>query len=370
MDDNWQDGLLAAPIKTRLKPGVDRRGFKPDAMRFLVRRQPQSSVIHPAVVQLEFPDDDHNQTVRRLLLNGGLTLATLHFEPVYNRLRATPNTAEEYLVYNIADSINEVSDKLEMLLQAPNRTARVVNISYSTSALHNYLGFFDRYNQDDAFQAQVRQALSLAEDATDEAQTQAIFSYIDATIATHPEILAAQERYRQVTETAAAQGLIIIVAAGNGQDKIDGSRAAGYRLVEPGAYNFLAMSRFVISVAAVEAGSVTDWDSHRTVPFSARGTHVFYPLIAANGCDILDIAGLEGSSYAAPQVTAAVARMLQQNPALTFSELVTILQRTAIVNSDLDPLQNGLGLLNAEKALQAARPDISSIVADLSEARI
>jgi hypothetical protein len=57
----------------------------------------------------------------------------------------------------------------------------------------------------------------------------------------------------------------------------------------------------------------------------------------------------------APVVTGTVALMLQANPALTPNQVKAILQYTAEVHPNYDPLTQGAGFLNAKGAVELAR---------------
>ncbi len=337
---------LPQQAKTKYQTGMDAGALK----HALISQRDKKQL--PAVIQIEFQDAIHNQAVQEILIQQGIQPGKIRFLEVFNQLRTTPETAEEYIVYNVSDSINEVSNLLEQRIQ--NQATRVINLSYSTSALNNYLGFFERYNTDNAFQQNARQTIGIADDATLTEQTQAIFSYVDELVATHPDIQNALNRYRQITEIASQKGYIIIVSAGNGQERIRNSQNEGYTLAGHGAYNFLAMSRFVISVAAV--GILDNASAYQTTSFSAHGTTQFYPLIAADGFYFSkDIGKLEGTSYATPRVSAVVAKMLAENPNLTFSDVAAILQKTALTNPELNPVEAGLGLLQADTAMDEAK---------------
>ena len=64
---------------------------------------------------------------------------------------------------------------------------------------------------------------------------------------------------------------------------------------------------------------------------------------------------LSGTSQAAPVVAGTVALMLEANPALTPNAVKAILQYTAQIYPEYDPLTEGAGFLNAQGAVELAR---------------
>lgn len=62
-----------------------------------------------------------------------------------------------------------------------------------------------------------------------------------------------------------------------------------------------------------------------------------------------------GTSMSAPVVSGTVALMLQANPSLTPNQVKAILQYTAEIHADHDPLTEGAGFLNAKGAVDLAR---------------
>ncbi len=62
-----------------------------------------------------------------------------------------------------------------------------------------------------------------------------------------------------------------------------------------------------------------------------------------------------GTSMSAPVVSGTAALMFQANPSLTPNQVKAILQYTAQINPDHDPLTEGAGFLNAKGAVELAR---------------
>ena len=84
-------------------------------------------------------------------------------------------------------------------------------------------------------------------------------------------------------------------------------------------------------------------------------TFASYLLAGSKPTSYMPYLSLSGTSMAAPVVTGTVALMLQANPALTPNAVKAILQYTAQVDPDYDPLTQGAGFLDAASAVQLSR---------------
>jgi hypothetical protein len=135
---------------------------------------------------------------------------------------------------------------------------------------------------------------------------------------------------------AVRHGVLIVAAAGNGdQSPREPWRFASYPAALP----------HVLGVGAfAQDGSVPDFSNRdaiyvdiaapgesilSTLPFKVTGQ---YPTCLDQGysdCGPEDFRNAEGTSFAAPQVTAAAAMLLAQDPSLTADQVATLLERTA-----------------------------------------
>jgi subtilisin family serine protease len=168
---------------------------------------------------------------------------------------------------------------------------------------------------------------------------------------------------------AYAHGAVVVAAVGNGDEAFS----------EPWPYaSYPAALPHVLGVSALtHTGNVPDFSNRDAIynDISAPGSGIFSTLPAAltalrptcvdqgfSDCGSEDYRNPEGTSFAAPQVTAAAAVLLALNPALTNSQVVALLEHSADdVNAAngcarctllRDPL-SGWGRLNVAKAVAA-----------------
>ena len=180
-------------------------------------------------------------------------------------------------------------------------------------------------------------------------------------------------------KAAVDAGIVVVASAGNAGRAPDGRPMYG-SITAPGN------APWVLTVGASSHMGTVDRSDDTIAAFSSRGpTAVDFaakPDIVAPGVGIESLASpestmyaadspyllsgtvptpyvpylsLSGTSMAAPVVAGTVALMLQANPALTPNAVKAILQYTAQIYPDYDPLTQGAGFLNTLGAVELAR---------------
>ena len=142
------------------------------------------------------------------------------------------------------------------------------------------------------------------------------------------------QTFRDVVLAARRAGITMVCAAGNSGPS-------------PNSVGYPARYIETIAVAAV--------DDRDSVPnFSSRGREI---AVSAPGVDVLSTwpgrryRKSSGTSMAAPHVTGAVALLLEADPALTPSEVKSILQSTSVPVAGAGPDEQGAGVVDVAAAL-------------------
>lgn len=242
----------------------------------------------------------------------------------------------------------------------PNQ--KVINGSLGFSRASIYEETFNQFEHNPALaeqalaeNPQLADALNLdAGDLDNEANLRKLaVAYVDSRLdAEGSAFNEARAHYQQVTEYAADNGFLIVIAAGN-----DGNLIDEFPTAESGAeLNFLAQSHHVIVVAASESN-----EASRTASFSSRGDGVYGPTLSADGTDIrVSLADgnylVDGTSFSAPQVTAGIMELRQfarehgiDPNRISFDDWVEILQESAIDTSESEASE-GAGIFNLDGA--------------------
>jgi serine protease AprX len=175
------------------------------------------------------------------------------------------------------------------------------------------------------------------------------------------------------------RGIVVVAAAGNLGKNADGEPQYG-GILAPGN------APWVLTVGASSTNGTLRRQDDVVASFSSvgptRGDYLAKPDLVAPGHGVLSLAApgsalysasasylvagqvntphpaylsLSGTSMAAPQVSGAVALMLQANPRLTPNLVKAILQYTATSDDDYSALQQGGGFLDALGAVRLSR---------------
>ena len=202
---------------------------------------------------------------------------------------------------------------------------------------------------------------------------------VNMSIATVPTESVELDPLAQATRAATDAGLVVVAAAGNNGRGRNGRMQYG-GITAPGN------APWVLTVGASSHQGTVDRSDDRLATFSSRGptavnrsakpdllapgvgieslsapnstlynTRSQYLLSGTQPTSFLPYLSLSGTSQAAPVVAGTVALMLEVNPDLTPNAVKAILQYTAQVYPEFDPLTEGAGFLNAWGAVQLAR---------------
>ena len=180
-------------------------------------------------------------------------------------------------------------------------------------------------------------------------------------------------------ERAVRAGITVVAAAGNngrspeGHPQYGGITAPGNApwVLTVGASSHMGtVARVDDTIAAFTSRGPTALD-HRAKPdivapgigiesLSTPGSSLYasaaaYLLPGTTTTPPLPYQSLSGTSMSAPVVSGTVALMLQANPTLTPNAVKAILQYTAEVYPDYDPLTEGAGFVNARGAVELAK---------------
>lgn len=283
--------------------------------------------------------------------------ADLNFAPYSNI--TTKESLNKLVDTSSTDALDKMSNQIKKLTQSGQ--TNVINASFGFCRSDVYGSVMQALMQNPSLAPVVgldpTDTAKIVADSNNQLQapqnvSDAVVHYVDNQLnAPDSAFQKSLVNYQDVTHQAAQKGIVTVVASGNNHKDAAPFTAHGALGADT---SFLAESQDVISVAA--STKADDGSSGRKIAdFSSWGDGQYNPTISANGVGVDTKYGpQDGTSFAAPQVTATVARMLQNNPNLTFQQVKTILQNTAtdIVPNNTD--SDGAGDINPDQAVAQA----------------
>ena len=178
-----------------------------------------------------------------------------------------------------------------------------------------------------------------------------LIPHVKQAVENSQEFKDAMNKYRDVTRRAADSGVSVVVCAGNDGHRADGS-----------VYNYYAQSDHVIGVAGHDSNKTpTDTSDDQMWDGSSPGNARYQPTVTAEShnvsSEVDQTLQKSGTSFGAPLVSATIANMRDQNPAMTFEQTKAKLQQNARPFPGVSSERQGAGRLDSVKAILSARQE-------------
>ncbi|MCY1076716.1 S8 family serine peptidase [Archangium lansingense] len=260
---------------------------------------------------------------------------------------------DERIEHRTASFLDSTSDAMQGLLDNPGDIT-VINQSQSISPVRIADEMWRDVRNDPEAKAALAKELGLEEGASDTEVLQALVDRVDGVFENSKDIAKAKARYDDMSGKLEDAGILHVVTAGNTGDFLDTLDDMGVKYDGDFADSVLFNEHTL--VVAASTGGLKD----RIADFSTPSDFV---TVAIDGTDIEVEGGrtADGTSFAAPQVTALIAEMRRINPDLTNDQVRDILAQAA-TDTRATEQEEGHGILDADKALALAR---ASLLKDL-----
>lgn len=252
---------------------------------------------------------------------------------------------DERIEHRVTSFLDSTSDAIQGILDNRGQI-NVINQSQSISPVRVVEDLWREVRNDPKERAALAKELGLDADATDKELLQALADHVDKVFETSPEIAKAKERYDALSAELEEAGILHVVTAGNTGDFLDELDDLGVTY-DRDFSNSVLFNEHKIVVAASTGG--------RDDQIAEFSTPSDYVTVAIDGTDIPVESGTSnGTSFAAPQVTALIAEMRRIDPSLTNDEIRDILAKAA-TDTAASAREEGHGILDPDKALALVR---------------
>ena len=261
---------------------------------------------------------------------------------------------DTYIEDRITGLLDGSSDALEDILSDEDSAIRTVNQSLGAPESRIAGDIAAKLDSDPEFRARFLEYAGLPEDATEQEVMQALVDEVGASRRSNENIQEAKERYDSLIEEAWERDITVVDSSGNYGRFADRLEELGVE-TDPQFHTDVLNHPLVLSVGATDDQGTASVEDDTTTPFSSPRAGAD---VAAPGDDVSttidgEVYSGDGTSFAAPQASAAAAILAERYPELSAGEIRSILRRTAI-NPGLESNVVGSGVIQLDEALELA----------------
>ncbi len=252
----------------------------------------------------------------------------------------------QFIEQRVTSFLDNTSNGIQSVLNNPGRI-RVINQSQSISELRAATEYFAQTQSQPGGRENLARELGLPANANNQTLLRGLVNRVDRIFENSPRIREARARYDRLSNQLERRGILHVVTAGNTGDTLRQLRGMGIR----GDQDFTRSVLFNRNTVVV--GASTGGRPERIASFS---TPTPFVTVAIDGTNIRVARDrrADGTSFAAPQVTATIAEIRRINPRLTNAQVRGILRQAATDTRAPRNLE-GAGILNPDRALELAR---------------
>jgi hypothetical protein len=325
---------------TQVKP--EGLSFGGGILEFLKKFGPQDDTI---AIFDDFGDGvTHGDNVTQVVQDNSTAEAT-QIRQIETGGSSGGGSLEERIANRATGLLNSTSDGIEAILKNPGNI-EVINQSQSVSEIRVVDDMWDSVKGDPEARGDLAEELGLPRDAEEKDIIQGLVDKVDEVFEGSEEIAEAKERYDDVSQQLEDKGILHVVTAGNTGDELAAWDAMGITHDDDFTNSVLFNDHTIVVAAS------TGQDPDGIANFSTPSDHV---TLAVDGTDIPVVSGTSnGTSFAAPQVSAVISEMRKINPDLTNDQIRDMLKK-ASTDTAASSREEGAGILNADRALVLAR---------------
>ena len=283
-------------------------------------------------------------------------------------LEAAPSelfeTVQAYTEESVTAFFAATGQNIETVMSDENTKVRVINQSQSTNSARVARPFVKQILENDDFRQNVRDALDLPLRSHKTTVAKAFLNQVQGVFENSEAIADAEKTYLATEKRAHDKGIAHVVTSGN-----LGRLATHYENlgidVPDGAYKSVLATEYATIIGATEGRGTTTTRDDRAADFTSRQAGAEFAMQGVNVGVVGDKDFANGTSFSAPQASALIYEIFEENPNLSVPDMEDILYKSSIpVIGTKD--QVGAGQIDPERARFLAEQ--SAFVAIGSEA--
>ncbi len=241
---------------------------------------------------------------------------------------------ESYTAETTVGFLEATRLNLRDVMDRPNTKVRVINQSQSICAARVARPFIaDLLGDNEDFRVIAKEALGLPLRAHKKTVAEAFLKAVQGMFDNNKDIASATKDYRAVAKEAYDRGISHVVTAGN-----LGSVAAHYEdvgmKIPPNAFRSVLATEFATIVGATDSRGTTTLRDDRAANFTSVYAGTEFSMHGINvgtpAKDWVSERYSNGTSFAAPQMTALIHGMVTTNPSLSVDQVEGLLYRSTV----------------------------------------
>lgn len=259
-----------------------------------------------------------------------------------------------YIEGRVTGLLDTSSGAIADILSDEDSSIRTINQSLGVPESRIAGDIARRFGEDPEFRDRFLEYAGLESDADEREVLQALVDEVSDSRRSNETIQESKDRYDELVAEAHDRGITTIDSSGNYGRFARQLEELGVE-TDDQFHTDVLNNEHVLSVGATDTNGTAGIKDDEESTFSSPNAGAD---IAAQGTDVTTVidgeeVGGNGTSFSAPQVSAAAAVLAEQYPELSASEIQSILIDTAI-NPNLDEETVGAGILQQQAALDRA----------------
>lgn len=257
-------------------------------------------------------------------------------------------TVKAYTEESVTAFFAATGQNIETVLSDEKTKVRVINQSQSTNSVRVSRPFVKQILEDDGFRQNVRDALGLPLRSHKSTVAEAFLTQVQGIFEGSEAIAESEKNYLATEKKAHDKGIAHVVTSGN-----LGRLATQYEELgiqaPAGAYKSVLATEYATIIGATEGRGTTTTRDDRAADFTSRYAGAEFAMQGVNVGVVGDKDFANGTSFSAPQATALIYEIFEENPKLSVPEMEDILYKSSIpVKGTKD--QVGAGQIDPERA--------------------
>ena len=275
------------------------------------------------------------------------------FEDVFESSNASfKENLRSYTVDIVTGFFGATKQNLETVLNKENNKVRVINQSQSQAPARVARPFVKEILQNDDFRLKMKDVLNLPKNAHKDTVAEAFIAEVGEVFDKSRHIATARKEYEATAKRAHDSGIAHVVTSGNLGRLTTHYEKLGIHAQE-GAYKSVLANEYTTVIGATASQGTTTTRDDKAASFTSVYAGAEFAMHGVNVEVVDDNPDRDkfsnGTSFSAPQTTALIHEIFEENPSLTVPEMENILYKSTIPVQGTEE-QVGAGQIDPERA--------------------